>query len=239
MVSAQTLLVWLLCVAGGAWTGQGVRPQTDSTKGAWLRSFPTEGLELDTIGENRYFVLKPGYQLTFRDQKAKNPGTLVITVLNETKSVGGITARVVEERETSDGELIEVSRNYFAIDKKTNDVYYLGEDVDMYKKGKVVGHDGSWLHGTKKARLGLMMPGKPVMGARYYQEQAEGVAMDRAEIVSVSDTLTTQAGVFTSCLKTRETSPLEPLLRDYKMYAPGVGLIKDGDMVLVSHKYVK
>jgi hypothetical protein len=69
---------------------------------------------------------------------------------------------------------------------------------------------------------------------KFYQEQANGIAMDRAEIVSVSETLTTAAGRFDRCVKTKETTPLEPLSREYKLYAPGVGLVQDGDMKLVS-----
>ena len=68
---------------------------------------------------------------------------------------------MVEERETKDGKLVEVSRNYFAISKRTNSVYYFGEDVDEYKDGKVARHGGSWLAGTGGARFGLLMPGQP------------------------------------------------------------------------------
>jgi hypothetical protein len=204
---------------------------------SWQTTFAVGAKDLTTIGENPYFILKPGYQLTFANQDTPTPDTLVITVLDETKVVGGIEARIVEERETADGEVIEVSRNYFAINPQTNDVFYLGEDVDMYKRGKIVNHDGSWHHGTGGAALGLMMPGKPTVGAKFYQEQAKGVAMDRFEIVSLTEKLTTKAGVFDRCLRAKETTPLEPLVRDYKIYAPGVGLIKDGDLLLVSHGY--
>ena len=205
-----------------------------SQSGSFRQSFPTEGLDLRTVGENTYFILKPGYQLSFRDNAAK-PTTLVITVLDQTKNVGGIEARVVEERESKGGQLVEVSLNYFAVDQKTKDVYYLGEDVDIYKNGKVVNHEGSWHHGTNGAKLGLFLPGKPAVGQRFYQEQAPRVAMDRVEIVSLTDTLTTPAGSFTGCLRFKESSPLEPLLRDYKTFAPGIGLVKDGDALLVSH----
>lgn len=201
----------------------------------WRQSFPTEGLDLRTVGENTYFILRPGYQLSFRNND-KKPTTLVITVLNETKNVGGIEGRVVEERESKGGELVEISRNYFAIDDKTKDVYYLGEDVDMYKNGKVTSHEGSWHHGTDGARLGLFVPGTPAVGQRFYQEQAPRVAMDRVEVVSVTDTLATPAGTFKGCLRIKESSPLEPLLRDYKTFAPGIGLAKDGDLLLVSYK---
>jgi hypothetical protein len=196
----------------------------------WLQTFGVNEKSLATEGINPYFILKPGFKSTFQGRD----GTLVITVLDETMTVGGIKTRVVEEREWNGKELVEVSRNYFAIDPGTGDVFYFGEDVDMYEKGKVVGHEGSWRHGTKGATFGLMMPGRPVLGMKFFQEQAKGVAMDRAEIVSVDATLKTAAGTFARCIKTLETTPLEKLAREYKVYAPGVGLVQDGDMTLVS-----
>ena len=204
--------------------------------GVFRQSFPADGLDLRTTGENTYFRLVVGARSTFRDKDTKGGTTLVITVLDETRSVGGINARIVEERESKDGALVEVSRNYFAIDDKSKDVYYLGEDVDMYKNGKVTSHEGSWQHGTRGATFGMMMPGKPAVGQRFYQEQAKGIAMDRAEIVSLTERAPTPAGVFTACVRIKETSPLEPLLRDYKVYAPGIGLVQDGDLKLVSRK---
>ena len=75
--------------------------------------------------------------------------------------------------------------NYFAICKETNSVIYFGEDVDNIENAVVVNHDGSWLAGVKGARAGLIMPGMPLLGARYYQEVAPGVALDRAEIESL------------------------------------------------------
>ena len=228
------------CLVATSWGGgyPDRDQQTGRDSGSWLKSFSINAKELATEGENPYFVLKPGYQLTFESKESK-PTTLVITVLNETKNVGGFETRIVEERESKGGELIEVSRNYFAISKQTGDVYYFGEDVDMYKRGKVVSHDGAWLHGSNGASFGLMMPAEPTVASRFYQEQAPRVAMDRAEIVSLTERLTTPAGTFDRCLKVKETTPLEPIVREYKLYAAGVGLVKDGDLELVSHKYVK
>ena len=197
---------------------------------SWRTSFTVDPRTLADQGETTYFVLTPGFQSTFTN----GGGRLVITVLTETENVGGVTTRVVEEREWKGTELVEVSRNYYAIDPKNGDVYYFGEDVDAYRHGKLTDHDGSWRHGRNGATFGLMMPGRPVVGMKFYQEQAKGVAMDRAEIVGVTETLTTAAGTFARCVKTRETTPLEPLSREYKLYAPGVGLVQDGDMKLVA-----
>ena len=162
-----------------------------------------------------------------------------VTVLNETKTIDGVECRIVEERETKDGKLIEVSRNYYAIGKRTNSVYYFGEDVDIYENGKIVGHEGSWMSGKNGAKYGLMMSGLPLAGARYYQEVAPKAALDRAEIVGLGLTLKTPAGEFKNCLKIEETTPLEPDNEEAKLYAPGVGLLKDGSLSLVRYGKVE
>ncbi|MGE5198321.1 MAG: hypothetical protein ACM3H9_01680 [Rhodospirillaceae bacterium] len=200
----------------------------------WQQVFAVDPADLATVGENPYLVLKPGFQLVLEGKDSGKTVRLVVSVLDETETVGGIEARVVEERETENGVLVEVSRNYLAIHKTTRDVYYLGEDVDEYKSGTISGHSGAWLHGAGGATFGLMMPASPVVGQRYYQEVAPGVAMDRAEVVSVTERVTTPAGTFGQCLKTAETTPLEPG-REFKLYAPGVGLVADGPLVLVSY----
>jgi len=202
---------------------------------AWTEQFVMDKSDLASSGTNPYFILEPGYQLYLKSED----GDLTITVLNETKVVDGVETRIVEERETESGKLIEVSRNYFAISKKNNSVFYFGEDVDTYKDGKVTGHGGSWHAGVNGAKAGLMMPGIVLVGSRYYQEVAPKTAMDRAEIVSLSESLTVRAGTFKNVLKTEETTPLEPGVKEHKYYAAGVGLLKDGDMRLVRYGYVK
>jgi hypothetical protein len=197
----------------------------------WTTAFGVETGELASTGRNPYFVLEPGYQLTLEDGKDR----LVVTVLNDTKVVDGVETRIVEERETSGAATVEVSRNYFAISKRTNSVFYFGEEVDEYKDGKIASHGGAWLSGVNGATYGLMMPGQPLIKARYYQEMAAKVAMDRAEILSLSITMKTPAGEFANVLKTEETSPLEPLVHEAKYYARGIGLIQDGGMKLVKY----
>src|SRR5258708_4240041 len=158
----------------------------------WTSDFIAEKDHLASTGRNPFFILEPGYQLVLEGRDER----LTITVLDETKMVDGVETRVVEERETKNGKLVEVSRNYFAISKRTNSVYYFGEDVDLYKDEKVTGHDGSWLSGVSNAKFGLAMPGLPLLEAKYQQEVAPGVAMDRAEIESVSETVRIPAGKF-------------------------------------------
>jgi hypothetical protein len=202
---------------------------------SWKSEFALEKGELASTGRSDYFVLEPGYVMTLEGGTER----LTITVLDETRNVGGVETRVIEERETNSGQLVEVSRNYFAISKRTGDVFYFGEEVDIYRNGKVVDHEGAWLSGVKGAKFGLMVPGQPMLKAKYYQEIAPGVAMDRAEVVSLVETVKTPAGEFRNCLKTEETTPLEPGVKESKYYARGVGLVQDGSLKLVKYGTVK
>ena len=196
---------------------------------AWRDAYTVKRANLVDRGSSTYFILEPGYRLRLEDGK----DSLTVTVLDETQVVDQVKTRIVEERETKDGQLVEVSRNFFAIDKTTMDVYYFGEVVDIYKNGQVSSHEGQWLSGENGAKFGLMIPGKAKVGDKYYQENAPGVARDRAEIISTTEEFKVPAGSFKNCLHTRESSGIESGVED-KGYAPSVGLIKDANFTLVN-----
>jgi hypothetical protein len=202
--------------------------QKPAKAGDWQSTFNVDKKDMAAKGKNPYFILQPGYTLHYKSDK----GTMTIAVLPETKLIDGVKCAVVVETEVVGGNTAEITRDYFAIDKKTKDVYYMGEDVDVYKDGKVTGHGGSWLSGVKGAKFGLMMPAKPQVGQKFYQEQAPKVAMDRCEIVAVDKEITTPAGTFKKCVHAKDSSSLESGSSD-KIYAPGVGMVKDDEFVLV------
>lgn len=139
---------------------------------------------------------------------------------------------MVEERHWEDGELVEVSRNFF-VQAKNGTVCYYGEDVEIYEDGEVVAHDGAWRAGEGDNRPGIIMPANPAVGMTYAQEIAPGIAEDRAELVALGQTVTVPAGTFKNVLSVRETTPLEPGTESFEQYAPGVGLIVDNATVLV------
>jgi hypothetical protein len=234
---------WALAAMLGALGLSGCSETSDAIVGAssFQREFPVAGCTMSPTGRNPYFILEPGYQLVLEEDDER----LEITVLPDTKVVDGVTTRVVEEREWKDGKLTEVSRNYFAMCEQTKDVFYFGEEVDDYKDGKVVGHGGAWLAGQNGNKPGLIMAGAPKVGMKYFQEIAPGIAMDRAEIVSVSETCKSPAGMFSNCLKVKEYSShnfwssLMFWQTEYKMHAPGVGLVQDEDLVLTKYGVVR
>ncbi|MDQ6653543.1 MAG: hypothetical protein M3Y84_12455 [Acidobacteriota bacterium] len=211
--------------------------RTEKTK--WTDSFLEDKADLVNRGKNPFFVLEPGYYLVLEGAEDGKKTELRITVLGEVKKIDGVETRIVEERETQDGLVIEISRNFFAISKRTNSVYYFGEDSKEYKDGRAVNQKGSWEAGVNGARFGLIMPGTVLLGARYHQEIAPQVAMDRAENVSTSEVVQVPAGTFQGCLKMEETTPLETRSKEYKYYTPGIGLVRDGELRLTRYGYLR
>lgn len=155
--------------------------------------------------------------------------------MNETKIVNGTVTRVVEEMETENGELVELSRNYFAVSNPSNDICYFGEEVDDYERGKIISYEGARFAVIEDARTGLIMPGKVQVGFKHCQEVAPGIAEDRAEIISLNNKLDAPAGEFTNVLKTEETNPLKPDEKEFKYYVPRIGLIQDETLQLVNY----
>lgn len=201
--------------------------------GPFTRDFMLEACDFSSQGANPYFSLEPGYRLVLEGRDEGQDVVLAITVTDRTRRINDVETRVVVERESKDGELFEVAKNYFAICKQTNSVVYFGEDVDFYENGKIVSHEGSWRADIGDAKPGLIMPGTILLGARYFQELAPRIALDRAEVLSLEATIKTPFASFEHVLRTEETTLLEPGLKEFKFYAPGVGLIKDGPLLLV------
>ncbi len=158
-----------------------------------------------------------------------------ITVLDETEMVDGVLTRVVEERERVDGNLDEVSRNFFVECLDTGDVYYFGEDVEDGSGNPLP--DG-WRSGINGARPGLIFPGGAfLLGARYFQEIAPGVALDRAEHRAMGLEVSVPAGNFTDCVQVDDTDAIDdPKGKhpDPKVYCPGIGEVVDEELELVS-----
>jgi hypothetical protein len=106
-----------------------------SLQTSFLTDQPLENCNFASIGKNDYFILEPGNQVILEGEEDGEKLQLIMSVMNETKIVDGVETRVVEEKETEGGNLIEVSRNYFAMCKPTNNAIYFGEDVKLYAPG--------------------------------------------------------------------------------------------------------
>jgi hypothetical protein len=204
-----------------------------ATAARFTRDFRLEDCEFETVGDNPFFPLKPGLTTVLEGIVEGERTRVRIKVLDRTTAIGGVRTRVVEEREHVAGELVEVSRNYFAHCDGNGTVFYFGEDVDIYENGRVVSHEGAWRHGLNGAHAGVIMPGIALLGSRYFQEVAPGIALDRAEILSLDASVATPLRRFGNALLTEETTPLDPADVGRKIYAAGIGLVADGALRLV------
>jgi hypothetical protein len=134
------------------------------------------------------------------------------------------------------GQLVEVAHDYFA-QSDGGDVYYFGEDVDIYLNGQIVGHEGAWLYGVHTNALGLLFPAAPTLGLRFSSENVPGITRENDEVVAVGETVTVPAGTFQNCVRIKEIMSDGEI--EFKVYAPGVGVVKeippDGDVSLKTH----
>lgn len=231
----------LLLMSGIAWADSASKNKQFTT------DFNSAACTFSAEGGNAYFSLNSGdYPILLEGEEDKELVQVQIdlgetdTIDLENLGLSDAQVRIIYETEWIDGELIEESTNYYARCAETNAIFYFGEDVIIYEyddEGNVTtimgAEAGSWLAGELSEdgetynQPGVIMPGTFLLGSRYYQEIAPGIALDRAENIEMGLTVETPAGIYENCVKMEETTPLEPSAKDVKIYAPGVGIIVD------------
>jgi hypothetical protein len=146
-----------------------------------------------------------------------------VVVTGQTRKIMGITATVVRDVETRNGELVEETSDWFAQDRDGN-VWYLGEDTRAFRNGEP-SPAGSWEAGVDGALPGIIMQADPQVGDAYRQEFYRGQAEDMGKVVRLGASQTVPFRSFDGLLVTRDWTPLEPEVVEEKYYAKGVGLV--------------
>ena len=190
-----------------------------------------------TASTNPYFPMVVGDQWFYEGDEDGAEVTLLITVLNEVQVIDGVTTRVIEEREWEDGELLEVSWNYYA-QAGNGTICYFGEDVDIYEVGGGIVHDGAWCAedpSNPDHAPGIFMPADPVPGQRYQMEVAPGIAEDRGRIVG-GRPKRLDGVLYSETIRVRESNPLDGG-SGFKTFASGTGLIIDGPVELEDFRH--
>lgn len=176
--------------------------------------------------DNPGWPMTPGSRWTYRELDEE--GTVVdvtVTVTTETKELAnGVTARVVRDTVSSEGTVIEDTFDWYAQDSAGN-IWYLGEDTAEFEDGEVTSTSGSFEAGVDGALAGIIMPAAPVDGMAYREEYYRGEAEDNGEILSVDEIVEVPFGAFRQAILVKDTSTIEPDVLEYKLYAPGVGLV--------------
>jgi hypothetical protein len=177
--------------------------------------------------DNPFFPLPVGHRVVLEGEEGSTHLVVRITSLDETEMVDGVETRVVEEFESKDGQVVEISRNFFA-QAEDGTVCYFGEDVDIYDgAGNVTSHSGEWRAGEGENRPGVFMPADLEVGQAFQQEVAPGIAEDQAKVIAIGETTEVPAGTFDDTVRMEDASPIDGS-RGTKVYARGIGLIVDG-----------
>jgi hypothetical protein len=172
---------------------------------------------------NLYLPLIPGTTFIYEAHTANSLIRNVVTVTDQTKQIMEVNCTVVHDIVTVDGIIEEDTNDWYAQDKDGN-VWYFGEFATQFQDGLPVGHEGSWEADVNGAKPGIVMLADPLPGQSYRQEFQKGVAEDMAKVLNLNSMASVPYGDFKDCLLTKEWSPLEKGVVEYKFYAPGVGL---------------
>ena len=214
-------LVGGVALAYYAGSAQDGAPQADEESPQWASIAQVDLAHLATVGKNAYFNLEPGYRLRYADDSL----TRTVTVRRKTKFVDGVETRVIEEKEERDGQPTKVVWRYYAIDKTAGNLYCFGVHVQNYQDGRLASHRG-WRSGDRGAVFTLAMPAAPKTGDTLVRGHDRRVY----EVTDTDVKVVTPAGTFLNCLRTEAKGAPENRV---KVFAPGVGLVKDGQFTLV------
>jgi hypothetical protein len=151
----------------------------------------------------------------------------VRTLLRHTRrfSIAGspVDAAIVRDDSYEDGRLVESTRDYFAQDD-AGTVYYLGERVHAIRRGRVVGHGGSWLLGPDTEVPGVIMPAHPATGDQFRPEDVPGVTTESDRVEETGLRALVHGVLYRDVIRVSEFVQPEGDV-EYKLYAPGVGAI--------------
>jgi hypothetical protein len=174
--------------------------------------------------DNQFWPMVPGTRWVYREVEEDGAELqVVVTVSSETREIAnGVTARIVRDTVTEDGEVVEDTFDWYAQDADGN-IWYLGEDTAEFEDGKITTRAGSFEAGVDGALPGIIVPADPKPGLAYRQEYYKGEAEDNGEVLSVRELAEVPFGSFEDALLTKDTITIQPDVLEYKLYAPGVG----------------
>ncbi|MCV0403337.1 MAG: hypothetical protein K5924_06460 [Chloroflexi bacterium] len=227
---AGTPLPTVAPASAGATPTVAPSPSASAPDGDLPPPFPYESLGDPTTVTNPYLPLVPGTYwrwegVTVEDDE-EIPHQIITMVTDMTKMIDGVSTIVGYDEDWADGELVE-AEIFFAVQDDDGNVWRLGEYPEEYEGGQMVANP-AWVAGADGALAGVMMPAEPARGGQSYaQGWGPGVGWaDRGWVIVDGDQDCVPAGCYEDVIVVQEWDIAEPLARQLKFHAPGVGVIR-------------
>jgi hypothetical protein len=218
-------------VAGAAVTAVAAGLLTTSMMGGTDAAAPVSSEAFDHPRPNAYYPLVPGTVSRLRGTEDGERLRETVTVTHRHKTIQGVRTTVVRDvLRREDGTLAERTHDWYAADNRGN-VWYFGEATATYDaRGRLESREGSWQAGVAGGRRGIVMPASPRPTDAFRQEYDAGNAEDQAWIVQRGFTVKVPYGTRHHALRSFEWTRLEPVVLSEKVYAPGLGIVRERDV---------
>ncbi len=224
---ALTTVVAVTVVATGAMATASVASTPSVTNHAATRTHPAPSRFTHGRVDNRWFPLRPGNMLVSRGSEDGNRLRDVFLVTYNTAVVDGVTCRAVHDQVFQNGILRERTTDWYAQTKRGT-VWYFGERTALLnRQGDVVSREGSFRSGRNGAEAGIFMPAHPVVGQSFKQEDYPGHAEDRFTVLDLTAHISVPVIASDHAMLTKETTRLEPGVRDHKYYVRDIGTVRE------------
>lgn len=201
--------------------------------GSGAGDLPITQARFRTGVDHPYFPLATGVLRVYAGEAAGQQRREEVCTMDEPCDVLGVACTAVEQMQFLDGELAELTTEWFAQDHLGN-VWKFGERTLVPALVGLVESEDSWQAGVDGAWPWIAFPADPQVGTHYSGFRPGG--RDEFFVTALDAAAAVPAGTFHHCMELVE-NPGDPDDRDIILYAPGIGRVAqrepDGAVELV------
>ncbi len=198
------------------------------------RSGGTQPLTFQASVEHPYLPIAPGTTWIYEGEESGLSLREEVFAQPQPAVIGGVACQAVTQRVVLDGQLVEVTTEWYAQDSRGN-VWKFGQECRAPAGGQLIATEESWQAGVDGAEPWMVLSADPRPGQEYFGYSTAGQL--HFAVRSVSASAMVEAGTFPNCLELVE-DPEDPDDTDIILYAPGVGRVQEqstgGSIGLVS-----
>lgn len=190
-----------------------------------------------TAIDNPFFPFEAGAVSVFAGKSEGERTAVVFLYRSTTRELaygsGTVECVTLQETEFTDGEISEISVNYFA-QADDGTVYYFGETVDEYEDGEIVANSGSWLVGGPEpgdplstmtvTEPAVFFPGTPEVGDEFNPEDLPDGSLETVLIQRLDKRVRVPAGRYRGIQVREHHLPDDEF--EKKWYVAGLGVVK-------------